>query len=151
MSKEYEINSSTQAIIPISDKQSMIYEEECEYVVDIPANKIINYNCNFYGSSYLGRCEGTKSLIGIKSKIPIIIEESRNIIFFPTSSIRSKQSSWIALNNIDSYHKDDKNSYILFKDGRKLNLDISFFSLENQYYRSIMLKTKLLDRILKEK
>ena len=82
MNKEYEINSATQAIVPINDNQSMIYEEESEYVVDIPANKIINYNCNFYGSSYIGRCEGTKSLIGIKSKIPIIIEESRNIIFF---------------------------------------------------------------------
>lgn len=151
MNKEYEINSATQAIVPINDNQSMIYEEESEYVVDIPANKIINYNCNFYGSSYIGRCEGTKSLIGIKSKIPIIIEESRNIIFFPTTSIRSKQSSWIALNNIDSYYKDEKNSYILFKDGRKLHLDISYFSLENQYYRSIMLKSKLLDRILKEK
>ena len=151
MNKEYEINSATQAIVPINDNQSMIYEEESEYVVDIPANKIINYNCNFYGSSYIGRCEGTKSLIGIKSKIPIIIEESRNIIFFLTTSIRSKQSFWIELINIDSYYKDEKNSYILFKDGRKLHLDISYFSLENQYYRSIMLKSKLLDRILKEK
>ena len=151
MIEEYEINTATQAIVPINEYQTRVYEEETEYIVDKPANKIINYNCNFYGSSYIGRCEGTKSLIGIKSKIPIIIEESRNIIFFPTTSIRSKQSSWIALNNIESYYKDEKNSYIKFKDGRKLKLDISFFSLENQYYRSIMLKSKLLDRILKEK
>ena len=151
MIDEYEINTATQAIVPINEYQTRVYEEETEYIVDKPANKIINYNCNFYGSSYVGRCEGTKSLIGIKSKIPIIIEESRNIIFFPTTSIRSKQSSWIALNNIESYYKDEKNSYIKFKDGRKLKLDISFFSLENQYYRSIMLKSKLLDRILKEK
>lgn len=151
MTNEYEINTSTQAIIPINDHQTKIYEEESEYIIDKSANKIINYNCNFYGSSYDGRCEGTRSLIGAKSKLPIIIEESRNIIFFPTTSVKRKQSAWISLNNVDSFHKNDKNSYIVFKDGRKLNLDISLFSLENQYCRAIMLKSKLVDRMLKEK
>lgn len=151
MINEYEINESTQAIIPINDSQSMIYEEEGEYLVNKPANKIINYNCNFYGSSYDGRCEGTKSLIGIKSKVPIIIEESRNIIFFPTTSVKRKQSAWIALNNIDSFHKNQKDSYIIFKDGRKVNFNLSLFSLENQYCRAIMLKSKLIDRMLKDK
>lgn len=151
MYNDYEINSATQAIIPINDRQTKIYEEESEYIIEKPANKIIDYNCNFYGSSYDGRCEGTRSLIGIKSKVPIIIEESREIIFFPTNSVKKKQSSWIALNKIDSFHKNDKNSYIVFKDGRKLDLDISVFSLENQYCRAIMLKSKLSDRILKEK
>lgn len=149
MIKEYEINEATQAIIPINDYQTRVYEQETEYIVEKPANKIINYNCNFYGSSYDGRCEGTKSLIGIKSKLPIIIEESRNIIFFPTSSIRRKQSSWISLNNIESFHKNDNNCYIIFKDGRKLDFNISLFSLENQYCRAIMLKSKLVDRKLK--
>lgn len=151
MINEYEINSSTQAIIPINDHQTKIYEEESEYIVEKSANKIINYNCNFYGSSYDGRCEGTKSLIGAKSKLPIIIEESRGIIFFPTTSVKRKQSAWISLNNVNSFHKNDKNSYVIFKDGRKLNLDISLFSLENQYCRAIMLKSKLVDRMLKEK
>ena len=145
---EYEISSATQAIIPLSDDKTMIFEEEGEYVIDKPSNDIINYNCNFYGSSYDGRCEGTRSLIGIKSKLPIIIEESRNIIFFPTSSVRNKQSSWIALNKIESYHKNNKNSCIVFTDGRKIDIDISKFSLENQYCRAIMLKSKLDDRKL---
>lgn len=145
---DYEINSSTQAIVPIDDNKSMVYEEEGEYIVDKSSNQIINYNCNFYGSSYDGRCEGTRSLIGIKSKLPIIIEESRSIIFFPTNSIRRKQSTWIALNKISSFHKDDKNSYIIFTDGRKIDFNISMFSLENQYCRAVMLKSKLNDRLL---
>ena len=73
--KEYEINESTQIIRPIDNKKSMVYEEECEYEVESSSNNIIKYNCSFYGSSYIGRCEGTKSLTGIKSKFPIIIEE----------------------------------------------------------------------------
>ena len=85
MLEEYEINASTLAIIPIDDKTSRVYEEEGEYIINKNSNKLIDYNCKFYGSSYRGRCEGTKYLTGIKSKFPIIIEESRNIIFFPTS------------------------------------------------------------------
>lgn len=148
---EYEISSATQAIVPLSEDKAMVYEEEGEYVVSKSSNDIINYNCNFYGSSYDGRCEGTKNLLGLKSKLPIIIEESRNIIFFPTTSVRKKQSTWIALNKIKSYHKDErneKNSYIIFTDGRKVDFDISKFSLENQYCRAIMLKSKLDDRKL---
>ena len=149
--EDYEIGYGTQAIIPLSEDKSMIYEEDGEYIVDKPANQIINYNCNYYGSSYDGRCEGTRSLTGYKSKLPIIIEESRNIIFFPTNSVRRKQSTWIALNKIASYHKNDRNSYIIFTDGRKIDFDISMFSLENQFYRATMLKSKSLDRKLLDK
>lgn len=152
MLKEYEINSSTQAIIPIDNKTSMIYEEENEYVVNKPSNKIIEYNCKFYGSSYIGRCEGTKSLVGIKSKYPIIIEESRNIIFFPTSSVRKEQTTWIALNKIKSYKKDIYNSsFITFINDKKIKLDISLYSLDNQYCRATMLKSKLLERKIEKK
>jgi len=151
MLDEYEINSSTQAIIPIDQDRSMVYEEEAEYVVLKPTNKIIDYNCKFYGSSYIGRCEGTKSLVGIKTKYPIIIEESRNIIFFPTSSTRSQQTSWIALNKIKKYSKNRLNSYIIFNNNRKLKFNISLYSLENQFYRANMLKSKLLERKLEEK
>ena len=101
--KEYEINSSTLAIIPIDLETSKVYEEEQEYIIKKSSNSIIKENCEFYGSSYQGRCVGTKNLTGIKAKFPIIIEESRNLIFFPTSSIRTKQSTWIALNKIKKY------------------------------------------------
>ena len=145
MLKEYEINSSTQAIIPIDIKSN-------EYVITRPSNKIIEDNCKFYGSSYKGRCEGTKSLVGIKTKVPIIIEESRNIIFFPTNSTRSKQTSWIALNKIKKIYKNKSDkSYIIFNNDKKLNLNISLYSLENQYCRAIMLKSKLLERKIREK
>ena len=34
-------------------------------------------SCKYFGSSYQGRYEGTKNLIGMNYKLPIIIEESR--------------------------------------------------------------------------
>lgn len=149
--KDYEINSSTLAIVPIDNEVSKVYEEEEEYIVQKSSNSIIKDNCKFYGSSYEGRCIGTKSLTGIKTKYPIIIEESRNIIFFPTSSIRTKQSTWIALNKIKDFKKKNNNSQILFKNQEKLELDISLYSLENQIIRATMLKSKLFERKLEEK
>ena len=150
--EEYEINSATIAIVPIDNEISKVYEEEEEYIIQKSANSIIKKNCEFYGSSYEGRCVGTKSLTGIKTKFPIIIEESRNIIFFPTSSIRSKQSTWIALNKIKEINQTkQKNSQILFKNNNKIDLDISVRSLENQIIRATMLKSKLYERKLEEK
>lgn len=149
--KEYEINSATLAIIPINNEKSIVYEETEEYIIEKSSNSIIKENCEFYGSSYEGRCIGTKALTGIKTKYPIIIEESRNIIFFPTSSSRTKQSSWIALNKIEKYNKYNNKSKILFKNNQKINLDISYYSLENQICRATMLKSKLYERKLEEK
>lgn len=149
--QEYEINSSTLAIIPIDDEISEVYEEEGKYTIKKSSNSIIKENCEFYGSSYEGRCAGTKYLTGIKTKYPIIIEESRNIIFFPTSSIRTQQSTWIALNKIKEYQQRNKNSRIYFKNDDKIDLDISYYSLENQIIRATMLKSKLYERKLDEK
>ncbi len=148
--EEYEINSSTLAIVPIDDSTSKIYEEETSYIVKKSSNSIIKKNCEFYGSSYQGRCIGTKSLTGIKSKYPIIIEESRNIIFFPTTSSRTQQSTWIALNKIKKYTKNNMVSRVLFKNDLLLDVDISLYSLENQIIRATMLKSKLYERKLEK-
>lgn len=145
MLEEYEINASTLAIIPIDEKTSHVYEEEGEYIVGKNSNKLIDYNCKFYGSSYKGRCEGTKYLTGIKSKFPIIIEESRNIIFFPTSSSRSSDNSWIALNKIKKYKPDYYGTKIMFENEQEIDVPISFYSIDNQYSRATMLKARLYD------
>lgn len=149
--RDYEISSTTLAIVPLGDEVSKVYEEEDEYIVQKSANSIIKDNCEFYGSSYEGRCIGTKTLTGIKTKFPIIIEESRNIIFFPTSSTRTKQSTWIALNKVKDFKKKNHNSEVLFKNSEKIDLDISVHSLENQIVRATMLKSKLYERKLEEK
>jgi competence protein ComK len=142
--EEYEIGTNTLAIIPIDENLSRVCEDEDEYLVNKSSNSIIKDNCEFYGSSYDGRCAGTKYLTGIRSKTPIIIEESRNIIFFPTTTTRNKQSTWIALNKIKNYYPNISNyGEITFKNETKLPLDISFYSLDNQICRASILKSKL--------
>jgi len=148
---DYEINTATLAIIPLDENTSKVYEEEEEYIINKSSNAIIKDNCEFYGSSYESRCIGTKALTGIKTKYPIIIEESRNIIFFPTTSTRTHQSSWIALNKIKNYSQKKNKSKVEFKNNTKVDFDISYYSLDNQVCRATMLKSKLYDRKLEEK
>lgn len=142
----YEINNSTLAIIPISKNCSKVIEKENNYIINNSTTDIIDHSCKFFGSSYNGRCEGTKNLVGFNYKSPIIIEESREIIFFPTSSPRFDNCSWISLNNIDKYIKKENISSIYFKNGINIDFKISYSSLENQILRATMLESKLRQR-----
>ncbi|MBE6152182.1 MAG: hypothetical protein E7165_02580 [Firmicutes bacterium] len=146
MKYDYEINSSTLAIISIDDFSCKVLEEEAEYIVNKPSFDVIDDSCKYFGSSYKGRYEGTKSLIGMNYKLPIIIEESRNIIFFPTSSPQVNDCCWISLNKISDYYVENDNVYIFFKNHSKLKLNISFFTLENQILRASRLESVLRHR-----
>lgn len=143
---KYEINKSTLAIIPISKNCSKVIEQENDYIINNSTTNIIDHSCKFFGSSYNGRCEGTKNLVGFNYKSPIIIEESKEIIFFPTSSPRFDNCSWISLNNIEKYIKKENISSIYFKNGLIIDLEISYSSLENQILRATMLESKLRQR-----
>ena len=146
MKYDYEINNSTLAVISIDDKCCRVLEETAEYIVNKSSFEVIDNSCKYFGSSYRGRYEGTKNLIGMNYKLPIIIEESRNIIFFPTNSPRLKDCWWISLNNIKNYYIEDEKVYINFKNDFKLQVDISIFSLENQILRASRLESVLRSR-----
>lgn len=143
---KYEISNSTLAIIPISKKCSKVIEKDNNYIINNSTTEIIDHSCKYFGSSYNGRCEGTKNLVGFNYKIPIIIEESKEIIFFPTSSPRFDNCSWISLNNIERYKKNEKKSSVFFKNGIVIDFEISYSSLENQILRATMLESKLRQR-----
>lgn len=143
MINEYEINKYTLAIITLKKGISKVIEEDEEFIVNKDSKDIINESCKYFGSSYIGRFEATKYLIGINYKSPIIIEESQEIIFFPTSSPRFDNCNWICLNKIKNIEKNNDDSIVNFKNGNQLLLNISYKSLENQILRSTLLESKL--------
>ena len=147
----YEITYDTELIIPIDDKCSKVIENGEEYIIEKNSLKILEHSCEYFGSSLEGRKEGTKKILGITHKSPIIIEESRKIIFFPTNSPDRKDCSWINLDKIDKYYRTDKKtSSILFKCGKKVDFNISYGSLTNQILRATRLKFILDERINKK-
>ena len=112
----YEINSETQAIIPIGDDKSKIIESGRTLIVNQSPMKIIDRSCKYFGSSYQGRFIGTKNLIGVSHKAPIIIEETKEIIFFPTNSPRLDNCAWLSLKHLQNYKKSNNISVNNFKD-----------------------------------
>lgn len=144
--KTYEICKDTLAIIPIENYKSKVIERDREIEVDKTPMEIVESSCQYFGSSFVGRLKGTKNLTGVTHKSPIIIEETNEIIFFPTSSPRLYECCWISLNNISDYQKDSNNSTILFDTGYQLSLDISYGSLDNQILRATRLESVLRKR-----
>lgn len=143
---EYEITEETCALIAINNECTKIIELDDEIIIKNSTSKILDYNCKYYGSSYLGRKEGSMNILKNIYKIPIIVEESKNIIFFPISSTRQNDTTWISLKNIKSYKKVDKNTEITFKNNKKILLKISYYSLQNQILRSSYLEMIFLSR-----
>lgn len=144
---DYEITYDTQIIMPIKTNNSKVIERDNEFIVNSPTLEIMEHSCEYFGSSFEGRKEGTKKMLGISHKPPVIVEESRKMIFFPTTSPESIDCVWINLEKIDKYYRvNAKKSAILFKNGDIIELNLSFGSLSNQILRATRLKFVLEER-----
>lgn len=148
---DYDINMDTVMIIPINDKKSRVIETNGDYIVDDNAYSIMERSCLYFGSSYEGRLMSSKSILGSVYKAPIVVEESRSIIFFPVKSSVVKQNVWISLNNLVSYNKHEKKTIITFKRDKQVLLDIPYFSIDNQVLRSTLLESVIRRRKNEEK
>jgi len=143
----YEVNSNTLVIIPIGNKKSRIYEYGGDFIVKKSSLSIIEESCLFFGSSYEGRKEGTKALLNVDMKVPIIIEDSRNIIFFPTSSCIRESSIWISYQNLIKYNKfNDCLTDLYFKNHVHVRVGCKYNLIDNQIIRCIKLEKALLNR-----
>lgn len=142
---EYEINKETLALIT-EDNKTKVYEENKVFYVDKIANKIMEDSCEYFGSSLAGRQKGTAKLIGVTHKSPIIVEESAEIIFFPTVSPRLKECNWISLKNIAKYYYEDDKVIIIFKNNQKIYLMTSYGIIDNQILRATRLESVLRNR-----
>ena len=148
--KNYEINEETLAIIS-HYPNARIYEGTKSYLIKDNTYNIIKKSCEYFGSTFEGRRRGTKILTGYATKSPIIIEESRDIIFFPTSSPRSKECSWISLNNVNDYRKRDNSTEIIFKNKSKILINISYYAFTNLILRATRLNYVLNERKIVKK
>jgi len=149
--EEYEINPQTMAIIPMeygSKIYSKILEVDEELISPFKPYEIIKKSCQYFGSSYEGRKEGTRELIGITHKAPIVIDTNTSIYFFPTTSPVNIQCIWFAHDHILSHRKDSSNqTIVVFRNKQSLIAPVSYRSFQNQVLRTALLKTKLMQRI----
>lgn len=148
----YEITPMTLAVIKQRNSNgnpvTFVYEEEVTYAVDHSPSKIIEDACKFFGASLKGRQDGTRDICGITHKAPITIDPSSGMYFFPTTSPSNAKCSWVAHSHIDQVNKAENNcTEIIFKNGKRIVLDVSYGSMLNQVQRTAQFRYLLDNRI----
>lgn len=145
--KEYEINEDTLAVIPIDEKSTKIIEENREYVVAKNTYKIMDDSCQYFGSTYEGRKGGSKNILGTGYKVPILVKEENYVILFPSESPSLSSCIWLSLHHIQEVKQaEDNHAIVYFKNNQKLDLLVSYRSIENQILRSSRLESILRER-----
>ena len=144
---KYEISKGTLAIIPNEKDTSLVYEDDERYIIHEKPFNIMDDSCRYFGSSYEGRKEGAKSILGAEYKVPIVVEDSSNLIIFPTTSPYADDCFWISLKRVRNIYKiDANNSKVVFDNNQEIIVPCSFRSLENQLSRASRLDLVLRNR-----
>lgn len=144
--ENYEINNGTLALIPTRDGKTKVYEVDDEFIVDKRVYQVMEESCQYFGSSLIGRQTGSKNILGSSYKVPIVIDESRDIIFFPTSSPLLDSCYWVGLKDIKEIIKKDKKTIIVFDNNKEIEIDIPYLSIQNQIMRATRLNAVLKKR-----
>ena len=142
----YEINKETVALIPKDENTTIVYEVDNSFVINKPALKIVEESCEYFGSSLEGRQIGTSNLVGFTHKVPVIIEESFNLIFFPTASPKNEECTWLAYEHIFKPDSFKDKTILELKNGKKIIVNVSTPIIHNQLYRCSRLKESLMMR-----
>ena len=149
--EEYEINPFTMFIKPIvygSKIYSEIIEVEDEFLSPFKPLDIIRNSCEYYGCDYEGRRNGTKQLVGYAHKIPIAIDPTNRIFFFPTTSPNRQECIWISHEHVKKPVRiNPQETLILFNNNQSFELPVSCSSITSQLERTSYLRTKLMQRI----
>ncbi len=134
---KYEISKGTLAIVPNQGDSSIIYEDDVHYVVDEKPFKIMEDSCKYFGSTYEGRKNGARNILGAEYKVPIVVEDENNLIVFPTTSPLADDCVWISLKRVKNIEKNDYNTTkVIFDNNTEIIVDCSYRTMENQLSRA---------------
>ena len=134
---KYEVSKGTLAIVPNEAETSLVYEDEDRYIIDQTPFSIMEESCKYFGSTYDGRKNGARDLLGAEYKVPIVVEDSSNLIIFPTTSPSAEDCCWISLKRVKKIEKIDcNNTKIIFDNNREIIVDCSYRTIENQLSRA---------------
>lgn len=144
--REYIINENTLAVVMMDKLRCLVIEKYDEFFIDLPCLEVINNSCLYYGSSYNGRIEASKRLLGKDYKLPIIISEFYDILMFPIGSKLTEVCTWICLNKLENYIIYGNRVELIFNCDRRYNVPVGRKSFESQ-----LLKAYDLSRVLKNR
>jgi len=143
----YIINSETLILLPLENEKTKVFEVDNVLVVNDSVENIVKNSCYYFGSSLKGRQDGTKNMLNCRIKVPIVVEDSKKMIFFPTHSHTNAENVWVSFNNLLKYTKYDKGTTIFhFKNNNEINVKVTYNVVDNQIIRCIKLDSILSKR-----
>lgn len=106
----YQIHEETMYIVPVNNGgyiESRVGETygggiDCR----LNPNKLIERNCRNHSQNYAARKDLTKTLTGITSKLPVIVDLFGAYIYFCTHSDRVAENNWFNIRHVQSYWND---------------------------------------------
>ena len=134
---EYEINKGTLAIMPNENESSLVYEDEDRFLIEQSPFQIMEKSCRYFGSTYQGRKNSARFILGAEYKVPVIVEDTDNLIVFPTTSPKSDDCIWISLKRVKNFERiDNSNTKVIFDNNKEIIVPVSYRTLENQISRA---------------
>lgn len=149
---KYEVSNGTLAIVPNERESSLVYEDDERYIVEQTPFKIMEESCKYFGSTYKGRKDSARDILGAEYKVPIIVEDTNNLIVFPTTSPIADDCVWISLKRVKKFTKiDSYNTKIIFDNNKEIIVPCSYRTIENQISRASRLDLIMRNRKSKQK
>ncbi len=141
--ENYLITKDTVAILK-KDKQTIIYDVENYRVINKNIKTVLNLNCNFYGSTLIGRKKSAENILDIKYKVPIVLDEASDITLLQLSSLRKDETILLVLNKIVSYHEVFDKLVIKCINNQEFEVNIS-----KNCFEKLLLNSFKLNNVLK--
>lgn len=98
--------------------------------------KLLDKICNVYGNTYDGRRNAIRKALGIVQKIPILINASKQEIFFPIFNLRKDVNYWINYRYINCVSScGDHACWISFNDKKEILFPVNIKVIKAQLKR----------------
>ena len=133
--EKYRITKRTVAILPCYDmmKQSIIVLEDGSTIMTpLRPYQLLQLSCRQYNSSIEERIVTAKRVASVKGKVPIVIEPSLGLVFFPTKSPKRDDCEWYAWSHMIDVLEEDGQTKLKTRNGMILPVNASPYIVRNQ-------------------
>ncbi|MGM7721701.1 competence protein ComK [Metabacillus sp. Hm71] len=146
MSKDYIVNVENSEVIITEATMALIPKYElgtgnphCTILGQYGAKEveqstlaIVKESCIFYGSDFNGRINSARKILKRQRNLPIMISLTFKHCMIPLSSPMKEDCPWIAFRHVKKTFPNRENSIILFSNGQRLKVNISWKVLEDR-------------------
>ncbi|MDL5376619.1 competence protein ComK [Exiguobacterium mexicanum] len=135
--EKYRITKRTVAIMPCYEtawESRVILEDGSEIKTPLRPYQLLQLSCRQYSSSIEERIFVAKRVAGIKGKVPVVIEPTSGLVFFPTMSPKRPECEWYAWSHVRDITSDpiESKGLVVTQNGHRIATNATSYVLRNQ-------------------